>query len=164
MTEGQLIELALLLFVAALAPNINFFLPLRPVFLIIGFAATMPWLLVASVATLGAILGTLPLYGVAYKATDIRKVHRWLAVGWIHRLLERFRKQTFLLIVLTILTPLPDQLIGIFGGLERYPFRRYLFANLVGRVLFYFPLAYLGHVGSHFVKGIGNGVGFFLGI
>lgn len=164
MEKAQLLELALLFGVTALAPNINFFLPIRPVFLIIAFAATLPWPLVAAVAICGAVVGTLPLYGVAYKATDLRSVHRWLEIRWIHRLLERFRAQTFLLIVLTILTPLPDQLIGIFGGIERYPFRRFLLANLVGRLLFYFPLAYLGHVGSPLLKGFGNWVGFILSV
>lgn len=164
MWERELIELALLFGVTALAPNINFFLPLRPVFLIVGLAATKPWPLVAAVATAGAIVGTLPLYGMARKATDLRKVNRWLSIPGVRRFFERFRHQTFLLIVLTILTPVPDQLIGIFGGLERYPFRRFVLANLVGRILFYVPLAYLGHAGSDVVKGIGNSVGFLLSI
>lgn len=137
------LELSGLFLVAALAPNINFFLPIRPTFLTIILAAKFSWILVGSVAVAGGVVGVIPLYGIAYKVSDTQRVQRWLHVPVVGKILHALKNKLFLLIVLLVVTPLPDQLIGLSAGAEKYSIRRFLLANVLGRALIYFPLAYL---------------------
>lgn len=143
MSLSDWLELTGLFAVALLAPNINFFLPVRPTILTILLAQHMPWLLVGIVGTVGGVIGTLPLYGVAYKATDTKMVQRWLRYRPVKWILDALKGKLFLLIVVLVMTPLPDQLIGLTAGTERYSVRKFLLANCVGRALVYLPLSYL---------------------
>lgn len=143
MSVGNWLELAGLFAVALLAPNINFFLPIRPTLLTILLVQRMPWLVVGIVGTVGGALGTLPLYGVAYKATDSKTVQRWLRYRPVKWILDALKGKIFLLIVLLVISPLPDQLIGITAGAEKYSARKFLLANFLGRAAVYLPLAYL---------------------
>lgn len=141
-TVSGLFELAGLLLVAFLTPSINFFIPVRPTILTVLLARQMPWLAVGLVASIGGVLGVLPLYGIAYKATETRTIQRWLRIRSLRWLLEKLKRRFFLLVILLVVTPLPDQLIGIAGGAEKYPFGRFVLANLIGRSLVYLPLAW----------------------
>lgn len=141
-TLNSILELGVLFLVAFLAPNINFFLPIRPTIVTILLAQHLPWAAVGLVAVLGGIAGVLPLYGLAYQATDIQQVQRWLRYSPIRWILTKLKGKLFLATVLLVVTPLPDQLIGLTAGAERYSFRRFLAANALGRAIVYFPLAY----------------------
>lgn len=143
MSITQSLELLSLFGVAVLAPNINFFLPIRPTFLTILLAAHQPWFLVGLTAVTGGVMGVIPLYEVAYKVSEMKRVKRWLHMRGVGTVLQALKNRLFLLIVLLVITPLPDQLIGISAGAEKYPFGRFLLANFVGRAIIYFPLAYL---------------------
>jgi membrane protein YqaA with SNARE-associated domain len=123
-------------------------MPIRPTWLILLFAATYPWAVVALVATLGAVVGTIPLYEVAIHAQRTRRVQAWLARRWVQRLLRWLKGKDFLTIVVIVVSPLPDQLIGIVGGVRRYPMGKFLLANFVGRFAFYAAIAYLGALGA----------------
>lgn len=139
----MLFELGGLLLVTVLTPNFNFFMPIRPTLLTVVLAQHIPWLAVGLVASIGGVLGVLPLYGIAYRVTEDKRVQRWMRMKGVGRLLRWMQHKTFLLIILLVVTPLPDQLIGIAGGVEQYPLRRFLLANMIGRVLIYVPLAYV---------------------
>lgn len=139
---GVLLELAVLFLVCFLTPNLNFIIPVRPTILTIVLARDINWAAVGLVAAVGGVLGVLPLYGIAYKATDTKRVQRWLRLRWVQWILVKLRRRLFLLMVLLVVTPLPDQLIGITAGAERYGVRRFMAANFIGRVLIYLPLAY----------------------
>lgn len=143
MSTEHLLEFAGLFLVAVLAPNINFFLPIRPTFLTIVLAQHIPWLVVGAVGTVGGVLGTLPLYGIAYKATDTKTVQRWLKHRSVQWLLNALKRKMFLLVILLVITPLPDQLIGLTAGTEKYSLRKYVLANILGRAVVYLPLAYV---------------------
>lgn len=139
---AELLELGGLFLVCFVTPTLSFFFPIRPTILTIILAQHLPWPVVGVVAGAGGVAGVLPLYGIAYKATDLRAIQRWLQHRWIAWLVNRLRRRLFLLVVLLVVTPLPDQLIGITAGVERYSFRRFLAANVLGRMLVYLPLAY----------------------
>jgi len=142
MSISALLELGGLFLVCFVTPTVSFFFPIRPTILTIILAQHLPWPLVGLVAGAGGVLGVLPLYGIAYKATDARSIQRWLRHRWIAWLVDRLRRRLFLLVVLLVVTPLPDQLIGITAGVERYSFKRFLAANAVGRLIIYLPLSY----------------------
>ncbi len=138
-----IVELSSLFLVSVLAPNINFFLPVRPTLLTILLASQMPWFVVGMTAVIGGVIGVIPLYEVAYKVSETKRVQRWLHMRGIGKVLHALKDKLFLLIVLLVITPLPDQLIGLSAGAEKYPLGRFLLANIVGRAIIYFPLAYL---------------------
>ncbi|MFH0951772.1 MAG: VTT domain-containing protein [Patescibacteria group bacterium] len=142
---AELISLLLLFLVCLLTPTISFGLPVRPVWLLLLLSAQINWLVVASVGAIGATLGAIPLYYISREATKITKVKKWLDRRWLSRFIEHFKNRPFFLIIILILTPLPDQLLGIIGGVQRYQLRTYLLANLVGRYLFCIPFALVGY-------------------
>lgn len=144
MTE-QLLALGLLFLVTLAAPTLNFALPIRPTWLLFLLPAQVHWVIVAVVGIAGSSIGVLPLYWATHKVKNHDKVQRWLKYRWIQWFLRRFERRPFLLIVALILTPVPDQLLGVLGALENYPTRKYLLANIVGRVLLYVPLTLVGH-------------------
>lgn len=136
-------ELGLVFLVGLILP-IAPWLPLRPVVLV-PLVAThgQPWL-VALAASLGAVLGTVPWYGIAASAGSTVRVQRWLHRRWVTGLLGWLRGKTFLAVWLFALLPLPDQLISVAAGVERYPLRRMLLAFFLGRLPIFLALAYLG--------------------
>ncbi len=143
MVWGQALELGGLFLVALLAPNVNFFLPVRPTFLTMLLAQNVPWAEVGIVASLGGVAGVIPLYGIAYGVSNTARVQRWLRHRSVQWLLKKMEHRLFLLLILLVVTPLPDQLIGLAAGAEKYSFRKFLLANLIGRLLVYLPIAYI---------------------
>ncbi|USN53843.1 MAG: VTT domain-containing protein [Candidatus Nomurabacteria bacterium] len=142
-TPSEWIELLILFFATLLIPTFNFVSPFRPILLIIAFATHIHFLVVGVVASVGATLGTLPLYYVGRKTQEMEKVQTWLQhhSKW-KRLLERVEHSTFLVLLLLLWTPLPDQLVGLYGGFERYTMKKFLLANFIGRAVWYIPLAF----------------------
>lgn len=136
-------ELGGLFAVTFLTPNISFFLPIRPTILTVVLAQTLPWFWVGLVATAGFTIGALPLYFAGWKASDTTTVRRWLEHKWFARLFQMFKKSMFLLLLVLVITPLPDQLVGLAGGAEKYSLKKFLLANVLGRAVVYFPLAYI---------------------
>lgn len=141
-------ELGTLFLVTALAPTFNVFLPIRPTLLTIGLTTIIHWFPVGLVAALGGTVGALPLYGVALRLSETNKVRRWFSFPAVRWLLTKLQGKMFLLLVILILTPLPDQLIGLVGGTKRYPLNRFLLANLIGRLILYLGLAYISSKNS----------------
>lgn len=154
MTEAVL-SLALLFLVTLAAPTFNFVLPIRPTWLLFLLPAQINWGIVAVVGIIGSTLGAVPLFWATTKLKDVKTVERWLSYRWVQWFVEKFKDKPFLLIIFLILTPVPDQLLGILGALERYPMKKFLLANAVGRVLFYVPLVLTGY----FLRGDVNRLG-----
>lgn len=138
-----ILELSGLLAVTFLTPSISFFLPVRPTILTVVLAQHIPWFWVGLVATIGFTLGALPLYFAGWKASDTATIRRWLEHRWFARLFRLLNKSMFLLLLVLLITPLPDQLVGLAGGAEKYSMKKFLFANIIGRAIVYFPLAYI---------------------
>lgn len=138
-----LLELGGLFLVTFLTPNISFFLPVRPTILTVVLAQTIPWFWVSLVATVGFTIGALPLYAAGWKASDTTTVRKWLEHKWFARLFRILKKSMFVLLLVLVITPLPDQLVGLAGGAEKYALKKFLLANVLGRAIVYFPLAYI---------------------
>lgn len=134
----------------ALVALVGFILPIVPVFpvrlamLIPVVSASVHPLLVVLAASLGSSLGTLPLYALTREAGDIGTVKRWLAHGWMRKLLAFLNGKMFLSVLLFGLLPLPDQLMSVVGGLERYPAWKLSVGFFIGRLPYYCLLAFLG--------------------
>lgn len=140
-----IVELIFLFLVSFLIPTFNFISPFRPIIVIIGLATHLPPLIVGIVASIGSALGALPLYYIGKKLQSLEKVQVWLdkRPSW-KRLIDKVSHSSFLVIQLLLWLPFPDQLVGLYGGFERYPIWKFLIANLIGRAVWYIPLAYFG--------------------
>lgn len=154
MTQA-LLALSLLFVVTAAAPTFNFFLPIRPTWLLFVLPTIIWWPIVVIVGVTGSVLGALPLYWVTEKATNQALVQRWLHYRWVQWILRHFSRQPFLLLLILTLTPIPDQLIGILGALEKYPLKKYVLANAIGRTIFYTPIV----LGGYYFRGDINRLG-----
>ncbi len=137
MPDTSQLGLGALFLASFLAPSLNFFLPARPVLIAVALDVVHPWWLVTGIGALGSTLGTIPLYAAVRSVEHTATVRRWYRLPGIRALLQCLRRRTFLAILVLVLTPLPDQLIGITAGAERYPLRKLLAATFAGRLLFY---------------------------
>lgn len=134
----------------ALVALVGFILPIVPVFpvrlamLIPVVSASVHPLLVVIAASLGSSLGTMPLYVLTREVNDLVVVQRWLAHGWVRRLLTYLNGKMFLCVLLFALLPLPDQLMSVVGGFEKYPAWKLSVGFFIGRLPYYCALAFLG--------------------
>ncbi len=138
---------------------VGFLIPIFPLFpirlaLLIPFVATSvhPFL-VALAAAVGASVGTVPLYAVSWRFRDTRTVERWTRKGWAQKLLKFLQGKMFVSILLFALLPLPDQLMSVAGGLERYPVARLMLAFFIGRLPYFLALGYLGSTNREVIEG-----------
>lgn len=108
-----------------------------------------PWL-VGLVAGVGAAIGETTGYFVGRGGRRI-----------LEKKYEKLLKQTrewmekhgdFYIIILFAATPLPHDIVGMIAGAVHYPFRRFMIATLIGKVLAGWALAWAGY----------HSVGFFL--
>jgi membrane protein YqaA with SNARE-associated domain len=136
-------QLALVALVGFILPIVPVF-PIRLVMLIPVVSASVHPLLVVFAASLGSSLGTLPLYALTREAGDIDTVKRWLAHRWIRGLLAYLNGKLFLCVLLFALLPLPDQLMSVVGGFERYPAWKLSVGFFIGRLPYYCLLAFFG--------------------
>ncbi|MFH0828644.1 MAG: VTT domain-containing protein [Candidatus Kerfeldbacteria bacterium] len=138
---------------------VGFILPIVPPFpvrlavVIPIVSASVNPIAVVLAAALGSSLGTLPLYGLSMKAKDTRLVKRWLRREWVRITLRFLEGKMFLTVLLFALLPLPDQLMSVIGGLQRYPARRMALGFFIGRLPYYCALAYLGSSERDIING-----------
>jgi len=138
---------------------VGFILPIVPVFpvriavLIPLAAASVNPLLVVLAASAGSSLGTLPLYAITREANDFAIVKRWRSHGWVRRLLRALEGRMFVCVLLFALLPLPDQLMSVISGFERYPAWKMTAGFFIGRLPYYLLLAFLGARFSETING-----------
>ncbi|MFC1663446.1 VTT domain-containing protein [Patescibacteria group bacterium] len=145
---GTVVALGLLFLSTSLAPTFNFVLPLRPMFFLFVLPTQINWIVVAIIGIIGSVIGTLPLFYITRGVKTTPAVKKWLSYRWVKWFLEKFKNRPFGLIIFLILTPAPDQLLGVLGGLEGYQLRKFILANVVGRIILYFPVAFAGYLFS----------------
>lgn len=111
-------------------------------------------------ATLGLTLGSLVIYGLAYKGGKpfLDRYGKWFTVSWadVEQVNNKFKDGTFdeWSIVLARVFPLiPSVLIAAFCGLTRMPLKKYILLTLVGAFFKSLLLALVGwQVGSLYLK------------
>jgi membrane protein YqaA with SNARE-associated domain len=137
-------KLTVLFFSSILIVNLPF-LPLRPAIMAVYLAKEIHWFFVALTCILGTTIGVIPLYFATTKASDLGKVKTYLNKPWVKKIYEPIKNNLFLLIILFNISPLPDFLIGPLAGTGKYNFKKFILANLIGRIIYYFPFALAGH-------------------
>jgi membrane protein YqaA with SNARE-associated domain len=141
--QETVIQLGLVALVGFILPIVPVF-PVRLAFLIPLTAASVHPLLIVFAASVGSSMGTLPLYAITREAGDLATVQRWLSRRWMRRLLRALEGRMFVCILLFAFLPLPDQLMSVMGGFERYPAWKLMLGFFLGRLPYYLALAFLG--------------------
>lgn len=141
--NAAVVELGLVFVVGLLLPTFPW-LPVRLAILVPLTATTVSPGLVALTAAVATALGTWPLYAVSRKASNHARVQAWMNRPRIRRIMRILEKRMFLMILLFALLPLPDQVMSISGGLRRYPACRMILGFFLGRLPYFFFLAWLG--------------------
>lgn len=111
-------------------------------------------------ATLGLTLGSLVIYGFAYKGGKpfLDRFGTWIGVSWadIESIQRKFEEGTFdewTFILARVFPVVPSVLIAVFCGLTRMPIRKYITLTLVGAFFKAFFLAIIGwQVGTLYLK------------
>ena len=113
---------------------------------VLFFARFYDPLWIAIAATIGSIIASFSDYAMVSAAMK----HRALAgtrssklFQWAMRWMKRY---PFAIIVLFSFTPLPISIIRILAPASEYPVRRYVVAQIVGRLPRFYILAWIGHV------------------
>ena len=146
-------------FITSLIGSASIIFPIPAFALVITAGTVFNPVVVGVVAGLGSAIGELTGYGVGY---GIRRAkHRLRKENKLERKLEKeekkwdktfrgyfHRKLGFVLIVLFAVTPLPDDIIGVFCGLVHYDVKRFFVATLIGKTVQGIVLAYIGLLGT----------------
>jgi membrane protein DedA with SNARE-associated domain len=111
-------------------------------------------------ATLGLTLGSLVIYGLAYKGGKpfLEKYGRWLSLSWtdVEVVNQKFKDGVFdewSLILARIFPIIPSVLIAAFCGLTRMSLRKYITLTLIGAFFKALILALIGwQVGALYLK------------
>ena len=125
------------------ASSILFPIPYHPFIFLIGVSSNNP-LLVVVFAGVGAAVGELTGYILGYAAKSVVGEKRKRSFDAILKLLMRHKRIWPLLIFLFALTPLPDDLLFIPLGLVRFNFLRAFIPCLLGKLIMFSILVYVG--------------------
>ncbi len=136
-------------FLVSLLGNASIIFPV-PSFLVVFAVGSVlnPWL-VGIVAGLGATIGELTGYVLGFGGRHaIKRKYRKYSKG-----LERVKKWAedhgmFSVLVLFAATPLPDDVVGIIGGMIRYDIKRFFLAVFIGKVILHIGIAFGGLYGG----------------
>jgi len=134
------------IFIISLIGNASIFLPVPSYLIVVAAGSIMnPWLL-GVFGGMGAAIGELSGYALGrgsgyviqrkYKSL-LKKTRAWSE-----------RHGLFPLIVLFAATPLPDDIVGIIAGIINYSIKRFMLANIIGKIIAYTALGWMGYFGS----------------
>ena len=140
------------IFLTNLIGSATVLLPLPVASLVFVFGAILnPWLLGIS-AALGATLGEIIGYGIGRGGGTLleKKYERFFSKGkkWFEK------GRGFLVIVFFAATPLPDDVVGILGGIFHYNFKKFILASLIGKMIMNLALALGGFYGLNWILNI----------
>jgi membrane protein YqaA with SNARE-associated domain len=112
---------------------------------VLFFARYYDPLIVALAATIGSIIASFADYamvGAAMRHRALASTRNSRLFQWALRWMRRF---PFAIIVLFSFTPLPISIVRILAPAVEYPIRRYVLAQVVGRLPRFYILAFIGH-------------------
>lgn len=137
------------IFLASMVGSATILLPLPSSILVFTAASVLNPFLVGLFAAAGCVLGEMPGFAIG---TGGRKL---LEKRWKKRIddAERlFHKHGgFWVILFFAATPLPDDVTGIVAGTLKYPFKNFIIASFIGKLIMNLALAYGGFYGVGWV-------------
>lgn len=102
------------------------------------------WLLYATAATIGSILGCLVMYGLARKGGE-RLLRKWMSKGKVERGMQRFQRWGLLAVLVPAILPppAPFKIFVLLAGVAKVPLLHFTAAVALGRGFRYYGEALL---------------------
>lgn len=124
-----------------------------------AFISTLMFTIVLP-ATAGLTLGSLVIYGLAYKGGKpfLDTYGKWLGVGWsdVEYVTKKFEGGTYdeiSMILARVFPIIPSVLIAVFCGVTRMPYKKYIVLTAIGAFFKAFFLALIGwQVGEFYIR------------
>ena len=126
--------------------------PLPASVFVFGAAAVLNPLIVGLSAALGSAIGEVSGYAVGLGGRKVIERKWKKQIDDVEKLFQKYGG--FLIIIVFGATPLPDDIVGIFAGTVRYPFKKYFIATLIGKLILNLVLAYSGFYGINWVLNV----------
>ncbi len=131
------------IFLVSLITSATLFIPFPSQILLMILSLKLNPFLLSLSAALGSSFGELTSYILSYGSLKVIEKKKESIEKYINKIKMLGRKSTFALIFLFALTPLPDDIIGIYCGLTNYDVKKYFIATFLGKFLFFIALTYL---------------------
>lgn len=114
--------------------------------LIVMMVADRPdaWLIYASAATLGSVLGCLVMYGLARKGGQAL-LHKWMSEGKVRKGMHHFQRWGLLAVLVPAILPppAPFKIFVLLAGVAKVPLLQFTAAIALGRGVRYYGEALL---------------------
>ena len=137
------------IFLISLISYASIILPLPSSIFVFGAGAVLNPTLVGLVAAVGSAIGEISGYVVGLGGRKVIERKWKKSIGDVEKLFQKYGG--FLIIIIFGATPLPDDIVGIFAGTIKYPFKKYFIATLIGKLILNLALAYSGFYGISWV-------------
>jgi membrane protein YqaA with SNARE-associated domain len=142
------------IFLISLIGNATIIFPVPSQLVVLYFGSILnPWL-VGIVAGIGAALGELTGYALGRGGKKVIEKKYGKHLKGVKIWFEKIGM--FPLILFFAMTPLPDDVTGILGGIIKYDIKKFLLATAVGKVILHIVIAWAGFYGSFLVGGLAN--------
>ncbi|MFW9909882.1 MAG: VTT domain-containing protein [Candidatus Thorarchaeota archaeon] len=147
-------------FLVSLIGNVTILIPfpyIAVIFLLGGAKAGLggpfffdPWLL-GIIGGIGATIGEMTGYLLGRVGSGL--VNRDQSGGFL-RFAQKYPRATPVVLWFLALTPFPDDVLVIPLGIAKYPWRKVLIPQLIGKTMFLSIIAWAGHLGLYWIESI----------
>lgn len=137
------------IFLISLIGSSTIIFPLPAATFVFLAGAILNPLILGVVAGIGAALGELVGYSLGFGGRKITEKNFKAKLERAERMFEKYGG--FLVLILFAATPLPDDIVGIAGGVLKYEIKKFFSAVLIGKVIFHLILAFAGNFGLNWV-------------
>jgi len=120
-----------------------FIFPLPTSTLPFVFGGVLNPFLVGIFAACGATIGEVTSYIMGLGSKELLEKKYSKKLEKVRETFERYG--SFYWIIITVLTPLPTDVAGIFCGMIKYDLRKFLLGVFIGKLILSLTLAYAGH-------------------
>ncbi len=140
-------------FVSSLIGSASIILPV-PSFFVIFFAGTiLNPAAVGIIGGIGAAIGEMTAYAAGYGGRALIDRKKAVSGKHLNHVEKLFKKYGGVLIIFIFaVTPLPDDIIGLFCGAIKYNPKKFIIVSAAGKIILYLFLAYAGFYGWDMVS------------
>ncbi len=126
-------------FVASILTSSVILVPVPSPVVAIGAGVFLNPIAVGVISGFGAALGEATGYALGYSASKkLKKKKNYMK---LKKKLKKYENWNFAFVFISALTPLPDDIMGIYLGTIKYPFWKFLLACALGKITLYTSLA-----------------------
>ena len=136
-------------FLISLIGSSTIILPLPAAAFVFGAGAVLNPLILGIVAGIGAALGELVGYALGWGGRKIGEKRLKEQLDKARSMFEKYGG--FFVLIVFAATPLPDDIVGILGGILKYEIKKFFLAVLIGKTIFHLIVAFAGFYGINWV-------------